>query len=297
MSEHLSTLDPFSLKVFLTVAAQRSFSQAAEQLHLTQPAVSKRISRLEQALDTMLFDRVGHNIQLSNAGRVLEEQAKNILQTIQFTQQTISNLKGEAGGPLQIATGHHIGMYRLPKVWRELQRCFPAIDLNIQFMDSEEAYHGILEGEIETAVLTLPEVPHQNIVTYPIWEDHLSIFCSKSSQLVKNTTLTLSQLGDEPVVLPNKSTFTRIKIEHFFKQHGVELAKVKTGDYLETIKILVECNMGWSVLPDIMASENLVRLPISFPVTRKLGLIHHQKRPLSIAGHKFLELLQRKTEE
>ncbi|NVJ62003.1 MAG: LysR family transcriptional regulator [Gammaproteobacteria bacterium] len=292
MAEHLSSMDPVSLKTFITVAECRSFSAAAESLHMTQPAISKRVARLEQALDSPLFDRVGHNIQLTNAGALLLQQAKQILQSIQFTQQTIMNLKGAAKGPLQIATGHHIGMYRLPAIWRELQKLFPEIDLNIQFMDSEDAYQGIIDGNIEIAVLTLPEKPHPSIRTYEIWQDTLSLFCAKDSDLARHRLLSLEELASYPVVLPNKNTFTRLKIHEYFLQQGIDLAKVKTGDYLETIKVLVECNLGWSVLPDIMSNRNLHKLDIDFNLDRSLGLIHHQKRPLSVAGQEFLRLLQ-----
>jgi DNA-binding transcriptional LysR family regulator len=285
-------MDPHSLKVFIAVAKAHSFTDAADVLYLTQPAVSKRIAALEHQLNTRLFDRVGHNIQLTSAGKRLLEHAQRILADIEQAKQELKNISGEAAGPLQIATGHHIGLHRLPPIWKRITQNYPAIDLEIHFMDSEEAYAGVCQGHIECAVLTMPTQLHPELVGYPIWRDPMAVYCSCEHPLARLPDVTAADLAQFPVILPEKQTFTRQAITDYFYAKGISLPLVKTGDYLETIKTLVECGLGWSVLPLTLQSNRLhPLLRADFKLSRTLGLIHHKKRPLSNAGQAFLTLL------
>ena len=152
-------MDTANLQAFLAVADTGSFSRAAEQLHLTQPAVSKRIAMLEQQLDARLFDRIGRHVSLTEAGLALQPRAQQVLSLMNDTRRALSNLSSEVSGRLSIATSHHIGLHRLPPVLREFTRRHPQVSFDIQFLDSEVAYDKVLHGEIELAVITLaPEV-------------------------------------------------------------------------------------------------------------------------------------------
>ena len=286
-------MDQQSLKIFLAVADAESFTRAAESLYLTQPAVSKRIAGLESQLDCRLFDRIGHNIQLTASGKVLKQHAQNLLQNMEFARQQLRNLSGEAVGPLQIATGHHIGLHRLPPVWKAISQHHPKIELQIHFMDSEQAYERVIEGNMECAVVTLPEQPAPELSQYPLWQDDMAIYCSTNSPLSNADNLRLEDLAEHTVILPEKHTFTRQAIVEHFKHQNVHFSNIRTGDYLETIKVLVECGLGWSVLPTILENKQLIRLlPEQFSLPRTLGLIHHKKRPLSNAAKLFLALMQ-----
>lgn len=286
-------MDQQSLRVFTAVAELGSFTLASEQLFMTQPAVSKRIANLEAQLGARLFDRVGHTIHLTAAGRVLKTEAQTVLQSLAFARHQIQNLNAGVSGPLNIVTSHHIGLHRLPPTLRYLRQTFPEIELNVQFMDSEEAYAGVTAGNIECALLTLPDTIDNQLESYPIWTDELAIFCAHNSTIANIEPLDLCRLSEFPVVLPEKHTFTRLKIVEFFKSHGIRLDKIRNGDYLETIKTLVECDLGWSVLPKKLANPKLKQLfSNSFHLSRPLGLLHHKKRPLSKAAVRFLTLLE-----
>ena len=120
-----------SLRAFAAVARFRSFSQAADHLHLTQPAVSKRISNLEEALDAKLFDRLGRQIELTEAGRALLSRVQDVEQSVKQAEQAVRELSGEVRGPLRIATSHHIGLHRLPSVLSAFQQSHPQVRLDI----------------------------------------------------------------------------------------------------------------------------------------------------------------------
>src|SRR5690606_11005585 len=115
-------MDTQHLYAFVAIAETGSFSAAAERLHLTQPAISKRISLLEEQLKRPLFDRVGRKISLTQAGVSLLPKALNILQEVAAAQRAIADLDGEVRGKLSIATSHHIGLHRLPPYLRNFSR-------------------------------------------------------------------------------------------------------------------------------------------------------------------------------
>ena len=166
-------MDTANLQAFLAVADTGSFSRAAEQLHLTQPAVSKRIAMLEQQLDARLFDRIGRHVSLTEAGLALQPRAQQVLSLMNDTRRALSNLSSEVSGRLSIATSHHIGLHRLPPVLREFTRRHPQVSFDIQFLDSEVAYDKVLHGEIELAVITLAPEVAPPVMSELIWDDPL----------------------------------------------------------------------------------------------------------------------------
>ncbi|WP_163014523.1 LysR family transcriptional regulator, partial [Pseudomonas viridiflava] len=107
-----------NLNAFIAIAEIGSFSGAGERLHLTQPAISKRIAGLEQQLNVRLFDRLGREVSLTEAGRALLPRAYQILNVLDDTRRDLTNLTGEISGRLTLATSHHIGLHRLPPVLR-----------------------------------------------------------------------------------------------------------------------------------------------------------------------------------
>ena len=157
-----------NLKAFVLVAETGSFSTAAEKLHLTQPAVSKRVALLEQQLGRDLFDRIGRNVSLTEAGNALLPHARTIAGQLRAAEQSVRDLSGAVTGALRLATSHHIGLHRLPPVLNEFSRAFPGVEIDIEFMDSEQAYELIMQGKMELAVVTLAPNSEQSIIAEPV---------------------------------------------------------------------------------------------------------------------------------
>jgi DNA-binding transcriptional LysR family regulator len=286
-------MDSATLQAFLTVAETGSFSLAAERLFLTQPAVSKRIAALESELDTPLFDRIGRKITLTEAGRILFPRAQKILLELEDSRRAINNLSMQVTGTLSLGTSHHIGLHRLPPVLRSYASRYPEVDLDLQFMGSEAACAGVLHGEIELGIVTLPLQAEENLALIPIWEDSLVIVAGKDHALAKTKKVTAEQLAHTAVILPGKKTFTRELIEKEFRQLGLQLHVKLSTNYLETIKMMVSIGLGWSVLPVTMVSEpdfKLIKLA-NIQFKRQLGVVHHTQRTLSNAARVMIELL------
>ncbi len=282
------------LRAFLTVAELNSFSLAADRLHLTQPAVSKRISQLEQQIGARLFDRIGRTVALTEAGHKLEPRARRILVEIENTQREVASLAGRVSGQLSLATSHHIGLWRLPEALRRFSRQFPHVTLDLHFMDSEVAHEQIKQGYLELGVITLAPGEHKRVTSIPIWHDALVFMCAPEHPLANIGPVSLETLSQHPAVLPDMSTFTGRIVKSLFDEHRLALNTSMSTNYLETIRMLVTIGLGWSLLPKTMLDHRLATIEVpGVNLFRELGVIHHSQRTLSNAGFAFIETLQK----
>ncbi len=287
-------MDIMNLQAFVSVAENTSFSAAAEQLHLTQPAISKRISSLEANLTTRLFDRIGHRVILTESGTALLPRARSILAQLEDSRRMISNLSGHVGGRLSVGTSHHIGLHRLPPVLRSYTSAYPEVELDLHFMDSEQACHAVEHGDLEIGIVTLPSQAHEKLDLIRIWDDPLVIVSAHDHALTAVARPDIKQLADYPAILPGTGTFTREILEQAFDKLGVHLKTSLSTNYLETIKMMVSIGLGWSVLPRTMVDKELCVLDIkSLKMQRNLGVVMRTDRTLSNAAHKLIEQLER----
>ena len=285
-------MDTAALSAFLEVARTASFSQAAEHLHLTQPAVSKRISGLESSLGVSLFDRVGRQISLTEAGRTLLPRAQHLLLDMEDMRRAVGNLSGPVTGTLKIGTSHHIGLHRLPPTLRAFSTEYRHVRLDLRFIDSEEAYEAVLSGELELGIVTLPPAKDDRLIAREIWEDPLAFVAGNDHPLTKMQKITLAELTRHQAILPSSSTFTRQIASRLFQESGLEMQVSMTTNYLETIKMMASIGLGWSVLPASMADHELEILNIDgITLKRSLGVVYHPRRILSRAAQAMLELL------
>ncbi|WP_445004275.1 LysR family transcriptional regulator [Halomonas mongoliensis] len=290
-------MDTQSLQAFLAVAESGSFSRAAEQLHLTQPAVSKRIAALEAQIGARLFDRIGRSIGLTEAGRVLLPRARQILVMVDDSRRALGNLSHDVAGSLTLATSHHIGLHRLPPLLKAYTRAHPGVRLDLHFLDSEEAYQGVLDGELEIAVVTLAPHPDPQLEVVPIWVDRLCFVCAPDHPLAALPHPSLQALCAHDAVLPGPHTFTRGLIEARFAAAGLRLPVALSTNYLETLKMMAAIGLGWSLLPERLVAGELHELAIDHPpIHRPLGYLVHRSRTLSNAARAMLAALEQARE-
>ena len=285
-------MDWASLNAFVAVADHGGFSAAAEHLHITQPAVSKRIALLEASLDARLFDRLGRQVLLTEAGRLLLPRARQMLAEADAARRALDDLGRDIGGRLSLATSHHIGLHRLPPLLRRFSALHPRAALDLRFMDSEQAYAQVLRGEAELALTTLgPTQPP--LRSTPVWTDPLHVVVAPDHLLAGRAKVTLADLAAHPAVLPDAVTFTHCIVADAFARRGLSLQLRMTTNYLETIKMLAAVGLAWSVLPQTMLDAQVRVLPIAgLKLTRRLGYTVHGGRTLSRAAQAFIGLLK-----
>lgn len=284
-------MDIHSIEAFLAVSETGSFSRAADTLFLSQPAISKRIQTLEHTLDITLFDRVGKSVRLTEAGHALLPSCRRIIEQIEEGKRIISNLRQTTSGVLKLATSHHIGLHRLPPVLYEFASHYPDVDLELNFMDSEQACEQIINGDIELAVVTLPDRSDQRLEMTPVWDDPLRIIVSKRHPLSTAKSVSIKRLLQVAAILPSRGTYTRRLIDEALGLDESVHTLLETH-YLETIKAMVQAGLGWSMLPLSMLDDSLVTLDISQGrATRQLGCVVHSMRTKSNAANAMIRLL------
>ena len=281
------------INAFLAVAELGSFSLAAEQLHITQPAVSKRIRQLEISINTALFDRISKRSILTPNGQAFKPHAERILQELKSYRFSLSRQQDSPSGSLSFATSHHIGLHRLPGTLRDFKIRYPQVDLDLHFMDSEDACVAIANNELELAIVTLPELADEKLDCEPVWIDQLVVVTAADHPLANQQEIDPLDLLEHAAILPSLGTFTRKIINSLFAASKEQLKIILETNYLETIKVMVSANLGWSILPQSMVDSTLSSHRLrGLDVQRPLGIVTRKNRTLSLSSTAMIDLLR-----
>ena len=253
---------------------------------------------MESQVGARLFDRIGRRIALTEAGNVLLPQARRILFTVEDSRRALANLSGQVGGKLTLATSHHIGLHRLPPLLKRYTQRHPEVELDLHFLDSEQAYLGVLDGTLEMAVVTLAPHPHEQLQVVELWRDRLCFTCAIDHPLANQdpapqSLRSLADLCEFNCVMPGAKTFTGSLIAKRFNEAGLQLPVSMATNYLETLKMMCSVGLGWSLLPEKMIDSELVELKVDTPpIYRPLGYLVHTNRTLSNAARRMIEELE-----
>lgn len=280
-----------NLAAFVAAAEHAGFSAAADVLHITQPAVSKRIAQLEDSCQRRLFDRVGRRVLLTEAGQLLLPRARQLLADAEHAQRALRELDLGVGGSLRLVCSHHIGLHRLPPVLRKFNDRYGQVELALRFQDSEQAWQDVLHGRSELALTTLgPSLA--SLQATALWQDPLCFVAAPTHPLAQRKTLTFADLSAHPAVLPDPGTVTHQIVAEAFASRNLPLQLRMTTHYLETLKMLASVGLAWSVLPHTLLGRGLRVLPVrGAALSRTLGLVQHTGRTPSRAAQAFTRLL------
>lgn len=290
-------MDLQSLEAFLAVVELGSFSKAGEKLFLTQPAISKRISNLETQLGAKLFDRIGRDVYVTEAGEILRNKAEKIVNDIRDTQFSISQLGAANVSQLSLASSHHVGLHYLGPILRDFMNCYPGAKVDLKFMESEQTISSLLKREIELAITTIPVSLSKDLSSKTIWRDDLHFVIANDHSLAgRQDKIRLNELVNLTAILPDRQTTTFQIIEKTFARHHIPLKRVISVNYLETIRALVSHGLGWSLLPTVLLNDSLTVLNIDrVSLHRNLGVITHRQRTLSYGGRALIEAVEAHT--
>ncbi|MDE2420114.1 MAG: LysR family transcriptional regulator [Gammaproteobacteria bacterium] len=276
-----------SLQAFVTVMQTGSVSRAAEKLFLTQPAVSKRLRILEDEFGVALFTPIGRGIQPTQAALDLLPRARRWLLDYEEIKHALSHAQDQVAGLLRIGTSHHIGLHHLPVALKNFVQTHPAVELDVHFVDSEQAHQAVLSGELELAFLTLPPAFDARLSYREIWNDPLVFVVAPFHPLAKQSkdSLTLSDLAQHAAILPAANTYTSQITLAAFHHAGLSLKTSMSTNPLDSIRMLVSIGLGWSVLPKTLVDDDLHVLEIDNVILqRTLGMVWHPQRTLSKAA-------------
>lgn len=281
-----------AFEAFVKVMETGSISLAADQLFITQPAVTKRIHSLEDYFGVKLFESAGRGVQATHAAHSLLPKVKNWLNELGDIHYTLSHEQGQIQGKLKIGTSHHIGLHHLPSHLRNYVQQYPDVTLDVHFVDSEQAHEQVIAGDLELAFLTLPPRGNERLNYVTIWNDPLVFVAAPFHPLAQQKKLGLEDLLNYPSLLPSSQTYTSQITLAEFEKRGIKPKVTMSNNPLESIRMLVSIGLGWSVLPKTLVNHDLQQLDINLQMNRSLGMVWHPGRTQSKAAEALVQLMQ-----
>lgn len=295
-------MDFYQLAYFKKAAELNSIGNAAKEMFVTQPAVSKQIKALEEELGQKLFDRIGKKIFLTFAGKVLYSHADRILRSLDEAKTAIKDISEECSGELVIGTSDHISLHRLPDVLKSYTTAYPKVDLKLRCHRSETILDMVNKNLVDLGVITLPKVSG-NLVSKTIWQDPMSIVFQNRHPLASLKVIWLKDIAKYGMILPEPDTTTRKTIDAAFSKKRLAPDITMEVAYLETIKGLVKAGLGISILPDKAIEQEvkagtLMKSAIrDAKFSRNLGVVYLKQKYLSRPAVEFLKFLDKKIGE
>jgi len=281
-----------AFEAFVKVMETGSISVAADQLFITQPAVTKRIHSLEEYFGVKLFESAGRGVQATHAAHSLLPKVKNWLNELGDIHHTLSHEQTQVQGRLKVGTSHHIGLHHLPSPLKHFVQQFQQVTLDVHFVDSEQAHEQVLAGDLELAFLTLPPSGDERLNYITIWNDPLVFVAAPFHPLAQKEHLTLQDLIEYPSLLPAAQTYTaQITLAEFEKQ-GLKPKITMSNNPLESIRMLVSIGLGWSVLPKTLLNQDMQQLDLDVEMNRQLGMVWHPARTQSRAMQELIKMMQ-----
>jgi len=279
------------LKVFEAVARHLSFTQAAQELHLTQPAVSMQIKQLEEEVGLPLFEQLGKKVFLTRAGEEMYHYSRSIAHELAEAEEVLEQLKGVKRGHLVLAVASTAN-YFATRILAAFAKQFPDVTFSLDVTNRAALLQQLERNESDLVIMGRPPAD-MHLIMETFMENPLVVVAPPNHPLVSVAQVQLNDLRDEPFLFREKGSGTRIAMERFFKEHGVTL---KTGMEMasnEAIKQAVEAGLGLGIvsihtLELELETKRLAVLNVrEFPILRHWYLVHREGKRLSPVAAEF----------
>lgn len=262
------------LRYFLKAAERGNFTRAAEDLQISQPALSRSIQKLEEELGQPVFERKTRSIVLTEAGTLLQSRAQQILSIIEDTKSEITD-DGESGR-VRIGAIPTIAPYFLPEILKQFSQAFPSANLIVQENTTDQLLKSCTQGEIDLAILALP-VPVKYLEVEELFEEELLLVLPLDHPLVEKPTINLADIAALPFVLLDEAHCLSDNIVSFCRQRSVQPVSVGRTSQLTMVQELVSLSHGISMIPEMARqrdqSDRRVYRSLSGPMpTRTLAI-------------------------
>lgn len=279
------------LKIFEAVARHLSFSRAADELHLTQPAVSMQVRSLEEAAGLPLTEQVGKRVFLTEAGEELARHARVIAQQLREAEEALMAMKGLRGGRLNIGVVS-TAKYFAPRLLTSFRQAYPEVELRLGVHNRGEIVRQLVDNEIDLAIMGRPPQELET-VSEPFAENPLVFVAAPDHPLAAAKRIAPKQLAEESFLLREPGSGTRAAMERFLAENGVVPQRTVEMTSNETIKQAVMAGMGISFLSlhtiGLELEHGLIaRLDVEgTPIVRGWNVVHTLSKLLSPAAEAF----------
>jgi DNA-binding transcriptional LysR family regulator len=292
-------MELYPLKVFLTVATERSFSRAGEKLLRTQPAISLAIQRLESELQEKLIDRSGKELILTDSGQIVLEYARRFENIERDLADALKELRDHSAGRLSIGANESTALYLLKHI-EGYRRLYPKVKVEVRRTLSSKVPGLLIDGDLELGLISYdPE--DERLISTIIYEDHLAFVVSPQHRFANREEVSITELGMETFVAHNVISPYRALVIKAFQNYKVPLNMDVEMPTVETIRRMVQRNEGVAFLPRMCVEQEIEQgglCEVSVPelrMERPIRLVYPAKRALSHAARAFLELVRGST--
>ncbi len=279
------------LTLFESVARNISFTRAAEELHLSQPAVSMQIRQLEDSVGLALFEKSGKRISLTEAGREVFHYSQSINRELSEMEEVLESLKGLSRGRLNIAVASTVN-YFAPRLLAEFHKEYPGIKLELDVTNREKLIKMLIENSVDMVLMGQP--PENVEVEYEgFMENPLVVVAPPEHPLCSAKEIPVTRLSDEVFVMREPGSGTRQAMERFFAKRKLKIRQGMQMTRNEAIKQAVRAGLGLGVVSIHtieleLKTERLVILDVEgFPIRRKWFLVYRKGKRLSPPGQAF----------
>jgi DNA-binding transcriptional LysR family regulator len=280
------------VRTLQAVVNHGSFSRAAEDLHLSQPAVSLHIRQLEERAGHRLLERVGKRAFATRAGEILLEHAGRALGELEAARQALERLRGVVAGRLRVGTGATASTYLLPPLLRRLHARYPALELVVVTGNSAEITAAVAGNQLDLGIVTLP-VSARSLTVSPLYVDRLAAIAPPDSEWRGRRAITPAELARRPLIMYERGgTIRRVIDEWFRRGRATPQVAMELGN-AEAIKKLVSAGLGLSVSSAMsvkaeVRAGTLVAIALEPALSRRLGIVTRRDKPESPALHVLL---------
>jgi DNA-binding transcriptional LysR family regulator len=290
-------MELYPLKVFLTVATERSFSRAGEKLLRTQPAISIAIQRLESDLKEKLIDRSGRELLLTDAGRVVLDYARRFQNLESDLENALRELKDNYAGRLSIGANESMSLYLIQHI-ESYRRLYPKVKIQVRRSESSKLPSQLLDGQLELGVLSY-DPGDDHLLSEIIYTDRLTLIVSPQHRFASRPEVSITELDMETFIAHNVLSPYREAVLREFQRYKVPINMDVEMPTVETIRRLVQDDEGVAFLPRMCVEQEIkqdllreVRVK-ELNLERKIRLVYPGRRALSHAAKAFLEVVKR----
>ncbi|MBK8119953.1 MAG: LysR family transcriptional regulator [Sulfuritalea sp.] len=283
------------LRIFEAVARNLSFSRAAEELHLTQPAVSMQVQALEDQAGLPLTEQAGKKVRLTAAGEELARQARRIAEQLREAGEALAALKGVEAGRLKIGVVS-TAKYFAPSLLAEFRRRHPGVELNLTVNNRGSIVRHLADNDIDLAIMGTP--PNEFETVAKIFAEHPLVFIAAPDHpLADKRRIDPQRLMEETLLIREPGSGTRGALERFLEEHQVRAGATMELGSNETIKQAVMAGLGLSFLSQHTIGlecsvGRLVKLNVTgTPVKRQWRLVYRTDKRLMPAAMAFVRFM------
>jgi DNA-binding transcriptional LysR family regulator len=284
------------VRAFLAIARLQSFTRAADELHVSQPALTVQIHQLEAALGVRLFDRNKRRVALTEAGKSLLGPLERILLDLEFVLNTSQDLAGIRRGTVTVAALPSIAASLLPRAMRLFGDRFPGVTINVRDLVAGRIAESVRAGEVDFGIGS-HLVADQDLQVADFLTDRMSAFFPAGHPLSAKRPLSLRDVAAFPLVLTSRDSSVRSLVDRALAKDGLPITLAAQASYMSTVVGMVRAGLGVAILPesavDCAGCSGIEVAPIDGAgLMRSIGIVSKSGRALSPAAARFADVIR-----